>query len=230
MKIKKPLLVLSLLISLNTVAHADLINNGSFENGTFTGGSYGFPLAQQVLPGDSSTLPGWTTNTSEIAWFQSGQAGITTVAGNYALDLTGFCDGGSGCPSGGLYGGISQSISTVIGTTYQLDFLGGTYSLNSSAPTLVATAGSNVESFTLTTTSVTSGIWQSYSFEFVATSSNTEIAFSGSGGAVGQTFYLGLDNISVNSVSAVPLPTPIWLFGSALIGFLGLNRRKTIQP
>ena len=83
-------------------ASADLITNGSFEQGTFVGGSFGFPLAQQVLAGDSTTLPGWTA-TGELAWFASGQAGITVIAGNFALDLTGFCDLGTNCGAAGAY-------------------------------------------------------------------------------------------------------------------------------
>jgi hypothetical protein len=34
--------------------------------------------------------------------------------------------------------------------------------------------------------------------------------------------------ISSGSVSAVPVPSAILLFGSALVGFIGVNRRKTI--
>lgn len=34
---------------------------------------------------------------------------------------------------------------------------------------------------------------------------------------------------SLTNVSAVPLPTSIWLFGSALAGLIGFNRRKIVQ-
>ena len=62
-------------------ASADsLITNGSFEQGSFTGGSFGYPLAQQIIGPDSTTLPGWTV-TGELAWIASGQAGITVIAG-----------------------------------------------------------------------------------------------------------------------------------------------------
>src|SRR3974377_559247 len=41
-------------------ASADsLIINGSFEQGSFIGGSFGWPLAQQIIGPDSTTLPGW---------------------------------------------------------------------------------------------------------------------------------------------------------------------------
>ncbi len=46
------------------------------------------------------------------------------------------------------------------------------------------------------------------------------IAAGGSGGLVGGY------SISAASVSAVPLPAAVWLFGSALMGYLGLQKRK----
>lgn len=46
------------------------------------------------------------------------------------------------------------------------------------------------------------------------------IAAGGSGGNGGAY------SISAASVSAVPLPAAVWLFGSALMGYLGLQKRK----
>lgn len=40
------------------------------------------------------------------------------------------------------------------------------------------------------------------------------------------TFSLGTDNRLTLSVAAVPVPGAVWLFGSALVGFLGMSRRK----
>jgi hypothetical protein len=39
---------------------------------------------------------------------------------------------------------------------------------------------------------------------------------------------VGASGISVVSASPVPVPAAIWLFGSAIVGFLGFNRRKII--
>jgi hypothetical protein len=45
--------------------------------------------------------------------------------------------------------------------------------------------------------------------------------------------YVAYDNIDVTSavggVNAVPVPAAVWLFGSALIGLVGLDRRKKAQ-
>ena len=106
------------------VQAANLVSNGSFEGGTFVGGSFGYVLAQQVLPADATTLPGWTTGSAELAWFRSGQANLVVLDGNKALDLTGFND------SAGIYASVSQTIATIIGATYHVSFLGGNYLYN----------------------------------------------------------------------------------------------------
>ena len=38
-----------------------------------------------------------------------------------------------------------------------------------------------------------------------------------------------VDNFQFSSITAVPVPGAIWLFGSALTGFIGFNRRKPMQ-
>jgi hypothetical protein len=40
------------------------------------------------------------------------------------------------------------------------------------------------------------------------------------------TFSLGTDNRLTLDVAAVPVPGAVWLFGSVLVGFLGMSRRK----
>ena len=42
----------------------------------------------------------------------------------------------------------------------------------------------------------------------------------------GSANIVGSGNCSVTSVSAVPLPAAAWLFGSGIIGLVGLARRK----
>lgn len=207
-----------LLLALAGAAQANLLSNGSFEQGSFNGGSFGFPLAQQLSAG-STTLPGWTVVTQELAWFQSGQAGIATQDGNYALDLTGFCDLGLACGGVGVYGGVTQSVSTVIGATYRLSFQAGTYQYNAILPSIVATAGSSTQTFGLPGGSPPSGTWLPLSLTFVATSNLTAISFGGTGGngsAGSPTPYLGLDNVSLDLVS-LPVPEP----ASALLLALG---------
>ena len=155
-----------------TGAQANLVSNGSFEDGTFNGGSFGFPLAQQVASGDSTTLPGWKTSNSELAWFRSGQAGITTTAGDKALDLTGFSD------AEGSYAAVMQSIATQIGATYHLSFLGGTYLYNGNGANagIRASADGTTQDFMFPATGSASGVWATYGFDFIATATTTSIS------------------------------------------------------
>jgi hypothetical protein len=36
--------------------------------------------------------------------------------------------------------------------------------------------------------------------------------------------------LSITEVAAVPVPAAVWLFGSALTGLIGVNRRKSVLP
>ena len=50
------------------------------------------------------------------------------------------------------------------------------------------------------------------------------------GAAGGSTSFLEIDNVSVTAdVSAVPVPAAVWLFGSGLLGLVGMARRKKAQ-
>ena len=47
------------------------------------------------------------------------------------------------------------------------------------------------------------------------------------GGAVGYGAALHVDNlISISQISTIPIPSAVWLFGSGLIGLIGLAKRK----
>ncbi len=210
-------------------AQANLLTNGSFDAGTFTGGSFGFPLAQQLFPG-STTMPGWTVVGAEIAWFQSGQAGIPSQNGSYALDLTGFCDLGLACGAQNVFGAVTQTLPTVAGATYRLNFYAGTYAFNASTPSIVATAGSTSQSWALPGAGApTSGSWQLLGLDFVATGAATAITFGGSGNRNnGALPYLGLDNVSVTLVS-LPIPEPgTWaLMLAGLAATAAVARRRS---
>lgn len=65
-------------------------------------------------------------------------------------------------------------------------------------------------------------------FSFTALSDFTDLKFIVSNDtdtAFNSTLYI--DNISSGSVSAVPVPAAVWLFGSGLVGLLGFNRKRS---
>jgi hypothetical protein len=218
-KLASPFLALAVLAG---SAQANLLSNGSFDAGAFAGGSFGYPLAMQLGSG-SGTITGWTVG-GELAWFTAGQADLTPQDGAFAVDLTGFCDlgnnGAGPClgtvPAGG-YGTISQTVSTVVGATYHLDFQGGTYGYNGSAPTLVVSAAGTSSSYLLPSGAPLSGNWTAYGFDFTATGTSTQVSFGGSGGGNTTTYYLGVDNAVLELVS-LPVPEP----GRGALLLLGL--------
>ena len=68
--------------------------------------------------------------------------------------------------------------------------------------------------------------WASYSFTetISATAVSMKVVLLG----IDATSIYGFDNVCVNdcSTSAVPVPAAVWLFGSGLLGLVGVARRK----
>jgi hypothetical protein len=62
--------------------------------------------------------------------------------------------------------------------------------------------------------------WEIFTFTVLATGASSSIFFAGqdTGG------YYYLDNVSVTPLSSVPIPGPLWLLGSGLMGLAGLRR------
>lgn len=72
-------------------------------------------------------------------------------------------------------------------------------------------------------TSSTAEGWQQYSFSFTATAEMSNLSFLMFAPISNISAYPGLDSVSL---SAVPVPAAVWLFGSGLIGLVGFARRN----
>jgi hypothetical protein len=172
--------------------HANLLQNGSFELGNFV------PNGQDAmeLAVGATDMTGWTVENASLAWIgPSNPFGLTASAGGYFLDLSGYHDSAP-------YAGVlqSQTISTTIGAQYRLSLDVGTDPAYDTAPVGVeVTAGS--DSMTFTSTPLQNNQWETFQFDFVATSANTSISLVGQ--ASTDQKYIGLDNVSV-----VPIPEP----------------------
>ena len=73
--------------------------------------------------------------------------------------------------------------------------------------------------------------WTTYNFSTVVDASATggiTLQFNSTCGAATTCFAdFSIDNVSINAdVSAVPVPAAVWLFGSGLLGLVGVARRK----
>lgn len=195
-------------------ASANLLTNGSFEDTTnFSNNGQD----TMVLSPGSTAMPGWTVISNDLAWIgPTNPFGLSASQGSYFLDLTSYSDSGP-------YGGVKQSISTVASAGYKLTFdLGGATQWGAD-DSLTACAGATCSLFSISATGTDD--WASESLDFTGTGSPMEISLTGSSG----TYYIGLDNVSVDLTSkAAPVPEPITvsLFGAGIVGIASMRRRR----
>lgn len=191
-----------------TGAHAVTINNGSFENGSYTDGGSGF----MTLNAGAPNLAGWTISSGSIDWINTyWQA----ADGSYSLDM-----------SGNGAGAISQTLTGLtIGQTYNVSFdLAGNPDGNpptKQLTTAIVGIGSQNYSFTVTgSDSHTNMGWTSESFAFTATGTSALLSFASD---VSSPYGPALDNVSI---TATPLPATWIMMLGGLLGFGGLAYRR----
>jgi hypothetical protein len=211
--IKRTCLLAAVLIGLGLPSYGNLLTNGSFEFGSFV------PVTDDTMPlGVGATdMTGWTVQNGALAWIGPGNPfGLSASQGSYFLDLSGYHDNAP-------YAGVvqAQTISTTIGATYRLTLDIGTSTQYNTAPVSVqVTAGSASTNFT--STPLVLNQWESFTFDFIATTANTTISLNGQAGS--SQAYLGLDNASV---VFVPEPSTLTLVaGPGLLVFAAWRRRR----
>lgn len=202
---------IALLASVSAAQAASIITNGSFEAGTLSN-----PFST-VGAGDPA-ITDWSVDSGSVDYI-----------GNYwqAQDGTRSLD-----MSGGGAGAISQTFGTQAGQQYQVSFY---VAANPDGPPPTKLLTSSVTSGSDTLASVTVGSlqagsthsvmgWVLVAYAFVADSSTATLSF------VSQAltpFGPALDNVSV---SAVPIPPALILFGTAIVGVAALSRRRSRKP
>lgn len=198
----KILAITAVLFFWATSARADLVADGDFSSGTI----------------GTSTIPGWTA-TGNVDVFSSASACChsgDTGTGNFVL-----FGGGDGANDGQ----ISQTLTTVAGTEYQLDFLYGA----TSSPDGLGTQSIAVTVGSLNTTVVSALGQRDFSlvlapltFDFLASGPTTTLTFTNASGALTNSIDGMLDSVSV---TAVPEPTSLLMLAAGL-GGLGLTRKR----
>lgn len=196
-----------------SAAHANLLTNGSFEAGGFVNqGS-----DTMSLPAGSTVITGWTVITDTTAWIgPTNPFGLTASDGSFFLDLSNY-------QAGAPFAGVMQTIATTPGSTYALTFDLGGSTFWGRPDSLTASAAGTSATFTTPSTG-TNNDWYHETLLFVATAASTTVQLQGLAGFN----YIGLDNVSVDFVSAAPVPEPgTWALTIAgLVPLLVAARRR----
>lgn len=200
--------------ALGASAAPNLLTNGSFE--TITGFVNQGNDTMSLLAG-STVITGWTVVTDTTAWIgPTNPFGLSASDGSYFLDLTNY-------QAGAPFAGLRQTIATTPGSTYRLSFDLGGSTFWGRPDSLSASAAGASATFT-TPSSGTNNDWYHESMLFVATGASTAVTLQGLTGIN----YIGLDNVSVEFVSAAPVPEPgNWaLLAAGLAPLLLIARRR----
>jgi hypothetical protein len=195
-------------------AQANLLVNPSFETGDLTG----WILNAGTTGGDSVVCTGTP--------FFGGAS-----EGGCAIQL----NGGETTPDAVL----EQSFATTTGTTYVLSFDIGNYAqsgdpgdsevlievLNNGTDILAGfpTTAQDLSGAGTPTGPMTISDFENFTAIFEATGSSTLLRITDQSNNGGSSFDTMLDNFSV---TAIPVPAAFWLFGSGLLGLVGIARRK----
>jgi Protein of unknown function (DUF642) len=199
-------------------ATANLITNGSFEAPLVALGSFTNYLA------GSTAITGWTVVGIDAAVVNGAftQSGITfqAHAGQQWLDL-------AGVNSNSMLSGVTQTIATLAGTPYQLDFfVGSSEGGGFFFPTTIdlSIGGGPRVSYTNGVAPSNALDWKKFSTVFVAAASSTSITFYN--GGTPDNFNSALDTVSVSAVPE-PAQAAVLLLGLAAIACV---RRQCRRP
>jgi hypothetical protein len=214
----------TVLISLSTLAHANLIVNGSFEDPVVAvGGSTSFTAASPTPP---------------LGWSVVGPGSLAIVSGSFTqfgfsfpaqdgvqwLDLTGIS---SNQPIG-----VQQVVATAPGTVYDLSFWVGNV-IDFVRPSPTSTVNLFIDG-TLALAATNSGggttlAWQEFTRSFTATGATTTLRFVNGDPSTDENN--GLENIVLTARDgaippSVPEPATLVLMATGLAGLAAARRCK----
>jgi len=169
-----------------SAASANTVLFSSFESPIIGSGYQNFTLGQ--------TFDGWTVSAGDVDIIRGAYSPLPFPDGDQAVDLNGFQPGA-----------ISQSINTVIGQAYSLNFWLSANTVVSAQAN--AGAGATTQIFSSGNTA-----WNQYFLPFTATGTSTLISFS-------SVNTPGTGGPTLDEVSVVAVPTPT----SAMGGFVLLG-------
>ncbi len=188
--------------------------SGSFENGTFVNNGADY----MGLTPSSTAILGWTVGGpgNGVDWLSSN--GFAANSGLHSIDLINTSAGS-----------INTVIPTTLGKTYKLAFYAASVSTGNAFGVVSAGSLEN-QSFTSTLTpgpGFANQIYTLFSFLFTAKGSATTVSFMATPTGSSCTPDCYGPVIDSVSVSAVPVPAAIWLFGSVL-GAFGIFKKRIV--
>jgi hypothetical protein len=211
--LKRMILVFATILLVNTPAHANLIQNGSFEDLTLPSGTSQFEWNN----------PGWFTTYAINLHNDSSSA----YSGNqYAELIT--------APSGAGFrdSNIWQYIPTVPGQTYTLSFEFSPHpGLNGAYNMMEVVFGNMVDVIQMSGVGLSNIDWGFHDYTITATGSSTLVQFVNAGLPTGIDPTLGfgpgvyLDAVTVDAGAAAPEPASIAIIGLGLIGIVVFRKR-----
>ena len=176
------------------------VANGSFEDGDFPQG-VAFETLTAGTPG-AVAMTGWTVTAGDVDWINGYWV---AQDGTKSVDMNGFGPGA-----------ISQTLTTVVGGTYAVQFyLAGNPDCGAGDKTLtVGATGASPQSYTFTNTATTTHDamgWTVETYSFVATGTSADLNFAAD---AANTSFCGpaLDSVSVTET--LPPPPPPVLTGA----------------
>ena len=200
---------------------ASILLNGSFEDGGFV--DTGAIDQTMSLTVGATTIANWTVVGDTLAWITTPNPwGLEAENGNLFLDLTNF-------EPGAPFGGVSQTIPTVVGADYVLSFSLGSFTSRWGGPpvSILATAGGTSQTCS-NPSSTAQSTWTFCTVPFTAAGTSTAITLVGSAGVN----YIGLDNVSVELANGteppppVPEPASVVLLGGGVAALVTRLRRR----
>jgi hypothetical protein len=226
-RLKSSVVAIAAILAGASSVQANLLTNGSFEAVAVkvadTCGDFQFCLRS------FSSTTGWT---------QFGD-GVDLIHNNYtqppapvlvdASDGVQFLD----MNQARVLGGIKQTVSATFGAVYQLDLDAAAWATNAIGGKIGYELYDPFSSTILANGSFTDnvgGTWKTQSLQATAISTEIGVRIQG---LVALQAGMGLDNVRLNSVPAVPEPvsvpepTAFWLLGIGLAGLGFMRRRRT---
>lgn len=212
-------IVLSISFSVGYVQAVTVVNGSMNTSGGVDVNTFNATLPDgwlKVDPLSSTDIFDDTTNFNQFTWSPTSNGGTFVHALGPVSSIPGE--------------GIKQDISGLsIGTTYQVNFeqsiswsnnagqgAGGYWDVGFGSEVrqseFMANPGSGVAFG-----------WQNQSLLFTATAATQTLRFQSVPAVSGDRLSIGLDGVSI---SAIPIPAAVWLFGSGIFGLIGMARRK----